>query len=90
MRKYEGYTSQKKNHPRDKSKKASFIHLVTGHSKLSKIIIKLARFNFASIALRPSASSRPTFFFRSCQSQCYTDQQNRRFVRYIIQESCAR
>ena len=62
MRKCEGYTSQKKkNHPRDKSKKASFIHLVTGHSKLSKIIIKLVRFNFSSIGLRPSASSPPTF-----------------------------
>ena len=48
---------KKKNYPRDKSKKASFIHLVTGHSKLSKIInIKLVRFNFSSIGLRPSAS----------------------------------
>ena len=67
MRKCEGYTSQKKkkkkkkNHPLHKSKKASFIHLVTGHSKLSKIIIKLVRLNFSSIGLRPSASSPPTF-----------------------------
>lgn len=52
---------KKKNHPRDNSKKASFIQFVTGHSKLFKMLIKLARFNFTSIALRSSASSRPTF-----------------------------
>ena len=63
MRKCEGSTlEKKKNYPRDKSKKASFIHLVTGHSKLSRIInIKLVRFNFSSIGLRPSASSPPSF-----------------------------
>ena len=62
MRKCEGYTSpKKKNHPQDNSKKASFIQAVTGHSKLTKTLIKLARCNFTSIALRPSASSRPTF-----------------------------